>query len=217
MRQKTLICDIDNTILNTRPRVRRCLEAMGRGEVFEQSPRTYGGFTEMLSKEEVQCFFDLFLSNEFLSYDRPLPDAAETLHDWLNAGQRLIYITGRHDVADDSMRAGTANWLKAHDYPVPDGHDLELIMKPDRFAHDLGYKQEILTRLKPFPENSVGLGDLPHEGPMYAEAGLTPILISTVGLFPEEELKNGHPEVVVASTWKAVAEHLCRTRSKTLD
>jgi len=204
---KVLVCDIDNTLLNTRPRVRRCLEAIGRGEVFEQSPRTYGGFKEMLSRTEVERFFDLFLSDAYLDFDRPLPGAATTLHAWVEAGQRLVYLTGRHDTPGDSMRAGTEAWLADHGYPVSDS-TLELIMKPGRNQNDRSYKQAALSALGPFPPCSFGLGDLPHEGPMYAQAGLGPILVSQVGLFSLYELTQPCPEVRVAASWEDVSRYL---------
>jgi len=204
---KVLVCDIDNTLLNTRPRVRRCLEAMDRGEVFEQSPRTYGGFKEMLSSDEVRRFFELFLSDAYLDFDRPLPGAATTLHAWVETGRHLVYLTGRHDAPGDSMRAGTKAWLADHGYPVPDS-TLKLIMKPGRNQNDRSYKQAALEELGPFPPYSFGLGDLPHEGPMYAQAGLKPVLVSQVGLFSLHDLTQPCPEVCVAANWEDVSHCL---------
>jgi len=205
---KVLVCDIDNTLLNTRPRVRRCLEAIGRGEVFEQSPRTYGGFKDMLSAAEIRCFFQCFLSETYLDFDHPLPNAAATLHAWIEAGKRLIYLTGRHDAPGDSMRAGTETWLADHGYPVPDGHTLPLIMKSGRNQNDRSYKQASLSTLGPFPPCSFGLGDLPHEGLMYARVGLNPVLVSEVGLFTWQELTKSYPDVYVAENWKDVSEYV---------
>lgn len=206
MTRPTLICDVDNTILNTRPRVKACLAAIGRPEVFEQSPRTYGGFKEMLSSEEVKRFFRIFLSNEYLHLDEPLPDAAQTLHDWLRRG-RLVYLTGRHDAPGDSMREGTLRWMRAHGYPEPDGK-IQLLMKPSRLEQDERFKQQALGRLNPFPAGSIGVGDLPYEGTLYASMGLRPILVSAVGLFPDAQLQGSHPSVALAASWKQVAKSL---------
>jgi len=206
MTHPTLICDVDNTILNTRPRVRACLAAIGRPEVFERSPRTYGGFKETLSPEEIERFFRIFLSNEYLPLDEPLPDAAQTLHGWLKRGQ-LIYLTGRHDAPGDSMRAGTLQWLKAHGYPEPN-EKIKLLMKPARDQEDRAFKRETLMRMKPFPPRSLGLGDLPYEGALYAAMGLKPILVSAVGLFTDEQLQGSHPFAVLAPSWKQVANCL---------
>jgi len=204
--QPTLICDVDNTILNTRPRVRACLAAIGMPEVFEQSPRTYGGFKEMLSSEEVERFFRIFLSNEYLPLDEPLPDAAQALHGWLKRG-KLIYLTGRHDAPGDSMRPGTLQWLKAHGYPEPN-EKIELLMKRARDQEDRAFKREALDRLKPFSPRSMGVGDLPYEGALYAAMGLKPILVSAVGLFADGQLQGSHPSVVLAASWKQVANCL---------
>jgi len=213
MKPTALVCDVDNTICNTRPRVKRCLEVMGRPEVFEQSPQTYGGFKEMLSPEEVNQFFQIFLSNQFLDVDIPLPNSAEVLHQWAN-DHHLVYLTGRHDVQGDSMREGTEAWLKAHDYPLPGQDQIQLWMKPSRYEVDLDYKNNALDTLSKQYQLCAGLGDLPHEGPMYAAFGLKPIIMSTVGMFPEEELRATHADVTVTAEWAQVTDILasaCRS------
>ncbi len=203
MKPNALVCDVDNTICSTRPRVKRCLEAIGRPEVYGQTANSYGGFKEMLSAEEVDQFFQIFLSNQFLDVDTPLPDAAKVLHQWAN-DHHLIYLTGRHDVQGDSMREGTETWLKTHDYPFPNQDQIQLWMKPSRYAVDLDYKNDALATLSDQYQLCAGLGDLPHEGPMYAAFGLKPIIMSTVGMFPEEELRATNPDVIVTAKWSEV-------------
>lgn len=203
MANTALVCDVDNTILDTRPRVRRCLEAIGRGEVFAKTNTTYGGFKAYLSPEEADAFWQLFLSNRYLGCDIPLPDAAQVLDNWCDRGT-LIYLTGRHDAPGDSMRTGTLGWLKRHGYPVPDGQRVRLQMKPKRALVDLDFKRDALETLAAQYDLVAGLGDLPQEGPLYAAFGLRPILVSAVGMFSEDELQNAHPAVAVAGTWRTV-------------
>jgi len=207
MTNTALVCDVDNTILDTRPRVRRCLEMIGRGEVFAKSNKTYGGFKAFLSEREADGFWQVFLSNRFLSLDEPLPDAASVLNEWASQRQ-LIYLTGRHDAPEDSMREGTLDWLEQHGYPVPNGGQVQLLMKPDRTAVDLDFKHAALEGLQAQHNLVAGLGDLPKEGPLYASFGLRPILVSVVGMFGEDELKNAHPAVEVAHTWRFVEKLL---------
>lgn len=200
----TLVCDVDNTICDTRPRVRRCLEAIGRGEVFAAGSRRYGGFKAFLSPEELERFFRVFLSERFLALDEPLAGAAETLHAWTREGRVLVYLTGRHDAPGDSMRAGTLRWLEEHGFPVPNGVDVRLMMKPRRPMQDIAHKRAALARLGAEGlDLQVGLGDLPQEGPLYAAFGLRPILIRQLGLFGEEELRTA-PGIVVAEDWRQV-------------
>lgn len=207
MKPVALVCDVDNTICDTRPRVKRCLESIGRPEVYDLTVGSYGGFKEMLSPEEVDRFFQIFLSNRFLNVDTPLPGAADVLHQWCEH-HYLIYLTGRHDVQGDSMREGTEAWLKTHHYPTPHQDQVQLWMKPSRYAVDIDYKNNALATLSDQHQLCAGLGDLPHEGPMYAAFGLKPIIISTVGMFPEDELRSTHPDVVVTANWSDVTDLL---------
>lgn len=207
MKPVALVCDVDNTICDTRPRVERCLESIGRPEVYELTADSYGGFKDMLSSEEVDQFFQIFLSNQFLEVDTPLPGAADVLHQWTQ-NHHLIYLTGRHDMPEDSMRAGTETWLNTHHYPSPDQDQVQLWMKPSRFEVDLDYKNAVLATLSIQYQLCAGLGDLPHEGPMYAAFGLKPIIMSTVGMFPEDELRATHPDVVVTANWSEVTNIL---------
>jgi len=201
---EALVCDVDNTICDTRPRVRRCLERIGRGEVYARSSNRYGGFKEHLAPDELQRFFRVFLSDEWLDADAPLPGAAETLRAWLETGRALVYLTGRHDAPGDSMRAGTLRWLTAHGFPLPNGAT-RLIMKRTRFDNDVDHKRAALEALPPELEARFGLGDLPQEGPLYGEMGIRPILLSAVGMFPAASLRRSHPEVIVAADWGEVA------------
>jgi len=211
MADTALVCDVDNTILDTRPRVRRCLETIGRGEVFAKSNKTYGGFRAFLSEQEAQDFWRIFLSERFLDLDDPLPGAASVLHQWVLQGA-LIYLTGRHDAPGDSMREGTLRWLERHGYPVPNGGQVQLLMKPARTALDLDFKRAALEQLQATHDLVAGLGDLPQEGPLYADFGLKPILVSVVGLFGEDELKHAHPAVEVADNWRSVEALLLKTK-----
>jgi hypothetical protein len=207
MKPTALICDVDNTILHTLPRVKSCLEAIGRPEVFEKGRHSYGGFKEYLSETEVDQFFQIFLSNQFLMEDTPMEDASNVLNKWAEK-HHLIYVTGRHDVKGDSMRESTLEWLKAHGYPIPDGERVQLHMKPERYMVDVDFKQQALMKIQEQYHLCAGLGDLPYEGKLYGSLGLKPLILAVAGMFSEAELKASHTDVKVIHHWNEVPEQL---------
>ena len=205
---RTLVCDIDNTIADARPRLARSLEAIGRPELVPTAFNDYGGFEPFVSKDEHRELFRVFLSDRFMELDEPMPRAPEILSAWVERGHRLVYLTGRHDGAGDSMRGGTEAWFREHGFPVPNGSGVTLRMKPRRGIGDTAYKRQALADLAERDAPWAGIGDLPYEGVLYGEFGLLPILTAELGLIPFEELANSHPTAIVARDWGDIRRQL---------
>jgi len=205
---RTLVCDIDNTIADARPRLACSLEAIGRPELVRTAFTDYGGFEPYVSQDEHRQLFRIFLSERFVDLDEPMPRAAEILHAWTEAGHRLVYLTGRHDGDGDSMRTGTTAWLQRHGFPMPNSEHVRLRMKPRRGVGDRTYKRQALAELTADDSPWAGIGDLPYEGTLYGEFGLLPILTAELGLIPEDELAASHPAAVVAHDWIDIGQKL---------
>ncbi len=205
---RTLVCDIDNTIADARPRLARSLEAIGRPELVPTALADYGGFKPHVSDDERRRLFRVFLSERFVDLDEPMPRAAEVLRAWTEAGHRLVYLTGRHDGDGDSMRAGTETWLRRHGFPAPDADHVELRMKPQRGLGDTAYKRDALSAICERERPLAGIGDLPYEGELYGECGMRPILTAELGLIPEGDLAASHPSVVVVRSWTDIEREL---------
>jgi len=205
---RTLVCDIDNTIADARPRLARSLEAIGRPELVPTAFNDYGGFEPFVTADEHRRLFQIFLSERFMALDEPMPRAAEFLSAWTEQGHRLVYLTGRHDGVGDSMRAGTESWLREHGFPSPGEGDIALRMKPRRGVGDSAYKRQALAELTADDSPWAGIGDLPYEGALYGEFGLLPILTAELGLIAVEELAASHPSAVVVHNWAEVAGQL---------
>lgn len=203
-----LVCDIDNTIADARPRLARSLEAIGRPELVPTAFNDYGGFEPFVSKAERQSLFRIFLSERFIDVDEPLPRAADVLRAWVERGHRLVYLTGRHDGSGDSMRAATEDWLRRHGFPRPDDAHVALRMKPRRGAGDTAYKRDALTEICQSHRPMAGIGDLPYEGELYGEFGLQPILTAELGLIPADDLAASHPTALVVRNWAEIEQAL---------
>ncbi|MBS3825961.1 HAD family hydrolase [Candidatus Bipolaricaulota bacterium] len=206
------ITDIDNTIADTTKRLRRSLRELGREEVFAKTSDRFGGFAEYLDSEELDKFWKLFLSGEFLHLDEPAPESARILQKMIDKGVKLIYLTGRHDQSGDTMRPGTERWLEENEFPVPDGSGTKLFMKPRRNMEDKEFKLALLKDQlsgKLTSERAVGVGDHPDDALIYKRAGIKPVLVSWIGLFSSEELNNSVSGVTVVKSWLEIEEEMC--------
>jgi len=184
-----LVVDIDNTIADTRRRVKASLDRVGRVEVYPKAAESYGGFDKYLTPDEEERFWQLFLSDKFLHLDEPAEGSAQVLRDIRGNGVELFYLTGRHDETGDSMRPGTETWLKENGFPAPDQNGVSLCMKFRRKMEDEEFKRELLGNEfgeRPAPGEAVGVGDNPDDAVVYSEAGIRPILINWLELFPME-------------------------------
>ncbi|MCF7876272.1 hypothetical protein K9M06_04370 [Candidatus Bipolaricaulota bacterium] len=212
------VTDIDNTIADTRDRLRRSLEAIDRGKVYEETADRYGGFGDYLDAEEEEAFWSLFLSNRFLYLDRPAPGAAEFLRKIKNEAVEIVYLTGRHDEEGDSMRSGTESWLEGHGFPSPDRSGVKLLMKPRRKMEDRKFK---LARLRDeFSGKSragevIGIGDHPDDALVYNRAGIRPFLLDWLGLFSIQELQNSVSGVKIVEDWQGLERELYGSENRT--
>jgi len=97
----------------------------------------------------VQLLLNYFLSNKYITLDRPYKDSFIFVKYLYKKGYTIIYFTGRHDMPNDSMRAGTEYMLRVNHFPF--SKEL-LIMKPDKKIEDEEYKstkiKEIISKYK---------------------------------------------------------------------
>lgn len=210
---KTFITDIDNTIADPRKRMKRSLQEINREDVYEKAIGRFGGFREYLDDSELDELWQLFLSDKYLHLDVPEPTSARVLNRFRERGVHIVYLTGRHDGSGDSMRSGTEEWLREHEFPEPNRGAVRLIMKPSRKVDDGKFKLNALKNLLgKFTDvngrNLYGIGDMPDDARVYSKAGLKPILIDWLGLFPREELLLSAPDVRLVEDWTEVESTL---------
>ena len=68
-------------------------------------------------------------------------------------------------------------WLAEHGFPVPNGANVRLVMKPQRGLDDAAFKAEALSEITRWGTVLVGIGDRPEDAHAYIRHGIRPILL----------------------------------------
>ncbi len=219
---KILVVDIDGTILIHDARYEASYFAasgrkpVGRKRVEHPADMTYPLFETReldLTMDQIRTYFDVFDSPEYLHMDEPMPGANRVLSEHREKGVEIVYLTGRHDEGEKSMRDGTMVWLESHEFPVPDGKGVKLIMKPSKGVSRANYKQLALRNMRRRKADIIaGVGDLLEDALLYGRFSIQPIIISTLcqssKLFPLETM--------VVSNWEEIGQWLERYHKSSL-
>ena len=153
--EAVVVFDLDSTLLNNRPRQARILREAG---TLLSQPRLLGcqaehfvswSFAPPLRKlgfsdEEIDFLIpkvrdiwkERFFTSEYCHDDVAIPFAASFVKELVLAGSIVAYCTGRHE----GMREGTTACLAREGFPIPDGKQVHLLMKPDISLHDDVFK-----------------------------------------------------------------------------
>jgi len=150
-----VIFDLDSTLLDNKPRQARIVREAGRslGE-----PRLDGcapeHFTDWSVDKPLQRLGirdeelpDLvpavrrywrhrFFTSEYCVDDIAIAGAVRFVDEVRSLGSRVVYCTGRHE----QMRQGTVACFAREGFPVPDGAQVHLLMKPNLEEHDDEFK-----------------------------------------------------------------------------
>ncbi len=162
-----VVCDLDSTVLDNRPRLARILQDYGRTagvpELTDTRPEHWQGWSLEralrnvgLEPEEVEAhagparryFAEWFFTSAYCRLDLPVPGAPSYTRALVAAGARLASVSGR----PRGMEAGTRESFRAHGFPVPDGETVHLFLKPRRELLDDDWKLEaarLVDRLGP--------------------------------------------------------------------
>lgn len=174
MAKKWIVVDLDGTVLRNDLRKYLSVAEMKPELSYEEINETYG-IDHLLSKEQKEGFMNVFLSEKYLHLDEPVEGAAECL--WrMKSKFNIAYVTGRQDEPGNSMRDGTEKWIIDNGFPVPNGIDVTLTMKPSRSANDKEYK---LGAVRAIGDAVAGIGDITTDHEVYEENGLKSIILYT--------------------------------------
>ncbi len=140
------VFDLDSTVLDNRPRQAAILRAYGRAvglsAVRRARPELFAtwdlaralraaGLGQAQARRHVGPFRrfwrERFFTSRYCRLDVPVPGAPAFVRAIRAAGARVAYVTGR---PAQEMRAGTLRVLRRFGFPLPDGAEVSLLMKP---------------------------------------------------------------------------------------
>ena len=152
-RRPAWILDIDDTLLSTSGRHLRILREFASHKgishkvpaqvryLITETARAAGLSDERLLSELREFWFARFFRNEYLLEDEPIDGAQDYCRELLEAGARIVYLTGR----DETMREGTLAALRKHDFPLAEPSSL--LLKPEFSTPDREFKEQALARI----------------------------------------------------------------------
>lgn len=154
--------DLDSTILSNKPRQARIVREFGRERGIAQLARcppeaivSWDLRDTMracgLSREEAEgldadlrrYWRERFFTSEYCREDEPIAGAADYLRRVLGAGGEVLYVTGRHA----GMGPGTLDSFRRAGFPLPDGSQVQLWLKPRLDDDDDRWKEICQARL----------------------------------------------------------------------
>lgn len=167
-----VVFDLDSTIFDVKPRTLRILKEFGATKEAKKISGHLADWTQTLescsllytleerarasdtpgSDEEKRAFFTeamsfwwkRFFTNSYLAHDRPSYGAVEYVNRVVDAGAKVIYLTGRDW---PGMSRGTKSSLRFCGFPL-DGEVSELYMKPTAGLDDAEFKDEVLREIR---------------------------------------------------------------------
>jgi hypothetical protein len=94
---------------------------------------------------EMKAFWrDRFFTSEYCKDDTPVAGARDYLERVLRKGGEILYITGRHE----EMGPGTLESFRRAGFPLPDGKQVQLWLKPNLADDDDQWKEICHARLR---------------------------------------------------------------------
>jgi beta-phosphoglucomutase-like phosphatase (HAD superfamily) len=157
-----VVCDLDSTLLDNRPRLARVLQDYGRTaglpELVDARPEHWQGWSlegalrragldAALVAEHAaparRYLAEWFFTSAYCRLDVPVPGAAAFVRALVACGALLAYVSGR----PRAMEPGTRETFRAHGFPMPDGHRVHLHLKPERELSDDDWKLEAARRV----------------------------------------------------------------------
>lgn len=152
-----LVSDLDNTIIDSRERFRRSIaEALGYSSSAGAFPTLD---PKSLSRVQRDRFYSIFLSGKYMDTDIPVNGSVEVLSRLRSVGLGIAYLTGRHHSKDESMKDETLKTLSRFGFPMPNGGDVVLYMKPRKSSPTDEFKRAVLGHLSRKLYIAVGLDD----------------------------------------------------------
>jgi hypothetical protein len=199
---------MDNTLIDSRERFKRSVaEAVGHPSVASVPPTQD---IKKLSKDQRDHFYDVFLSGEYMDLDIPVKGSIEVLPRLRSSGLGIVYLTGRHHSRDESLKTETLKTLSRFGFPIPNGRDILLYMKPKKASPTNEFKRTVLERLSSRLDLAVGLDDEAND--LKVMADFIPLIIGVALSSEVAEEISSKLKIPIARDWFEVESIISRNR-----
>ena len=216
---KTIIVDIDNTIVDQVPRKIKILESIGVTNIVEDVIRQDFNLHSILHGANRGAFYKVLLSPDLQEHLTAFPGTSKSLNE-LKKDYRIIYISARPSNQEDL----TTNLLERLGFPKPDGEDVKLALWPlqrdiadlsenEVNSESLKWKQSYVSELVSSEQLVAAISDTSDDVSAFAALGIPSILFHSHGkpkdLRSEIDRKINNQfiseSVQLASDWQRVA------------
>lgn len=163
-----LAFDLDSTLFDNMPRQARIVREYGAehgvSALAACAPRHFTGGWDLraplinlgLSADEAEAMYpslkaywaERFFTSEYAVDDVAIEGAAAFTHKVVETGATLAYVTGRQE----SMREGSVACMRREGLVIPDGGQVQLLMKPTLEEDDDAFKRVAHARLRELGE-----------------------------------------------------------------
>jgi len=110
-------------------------------------------------------WFKRFFKNAYILEDQPIEGAPKYCWRLIKSGAILVYLTGR----DETMRQGSLQSLRQHEFPLPNDGNVQLILKPAFETPDLDFKVAALRSASALGEVAAGFENEPGHINLFQE------------------------------------------------
>lgn len=114
-----------------------------------------------------------FFDNGYLLLDHANPGGVDYVREVLRRGGKAVYLTGRWE----EMRPGTVESMARMGYPPADGHNVFLMMKPDRRQADIDFKKAAFDEIAGLGRVAGGFENEPANVNAYLERFQTGVYV----------------------------------------
>jgi len=218
MTRKTIVVDIDNTIVDQSSRKLAILRSMNRQTITADELQHDFHLTSLFKEDSIAraTFFGKLLGPDFQDSLTAMPQAVEALNQ-LKDKHRIIYLTSR----PESQKDITSQLIVRLGFPGVNEDDVKIEMWPlECEIDDLSYEQScrealdwkkcLISRYASDNEILVGIDDMPENVSIFANLGIPSILFASHGTREQlcEELKAGienrlvRDSVLIIDNWK---------------
>lgn len=228
--KKTIIVDIDNTIVDQVPRKIKALESIGITNVGEDVIKQDFTLGSVLHGANRGAFYKIILGPDLQEHLVAFPGASQSLNE-LKRDYRIIYISAR----PSGQRDLTVDLLARLGFPKPDGEEVELALWPlqrdiadlsedEVDSESLKWKQAFVSERASSEQLVAAISDTSDDVSAFAALGIPSILFHSHGkpedLRSEIEQKINNrfisESIQLTSDWQRVA-HLVSALDRSED